>query len=117
MLMLCVCQDATHDIWRKRVKNDYLGQKLIDKTDKEIIKTLTKRLNKVESQRRLRRRARHRTPIPTVSLVGYTGEDLIDGLKGQERLDVIRFHIPTPAALTKIRPLYLIWRIQLNYVA
>ncbi|MBT8440631.1 MAG: carboxy terminal-processing peptidase [Gammaproteobacteria bacterium] len=31
------------DIWRKRVKNDYLGQKLADKTDKEIIKSLTKR--------------------------------------------------------------------------
>jgi beta-1,4-mannosyltransferase len=46
-----------------------------------------------------------------VSLVGYTGEELIDGLKGRERLDVIRFHVPTPAALMKIRPLYLIWRI------
>jgi len=31
------------DLWRKRVKNDYLGQKLSDKTDKEIIKSLTKR--------------------------------------------------------------------------
>ncbi len=36
------------------------------------IKTLTRRLRKVESQRALRRRARLRTPIPTVSLVGYT---------------------------------------------
>lgn len=36
------------------------------------IKTLTGRLGKVEAQRALRRRARHRTPIPTVSLVGYT---------------------------------------------
>ncbi len=36
------------------------------------IKNLTRRLKKVESQRALRRRARHRTPIPTVSLVGYT---------------------------------------------
>lgn len=45
-------------------------------TDRRLIgiriKTLTKRLAKVESQRALRRRARHRTPIPTVSLVGYT---------------------------------------------
>ncbi len=36
------------------------------------IKTLIGRLQKVEAQRRLRRRSRHRTPIPTVSLVGYT---------------------------------------------
>lgn len=45
-------------------------------TDRRLIgkriKTLGKRLQKVESQRALRRRARHRTPIPTVSLVGYT---------------------------------------------
>lgn len=45
-------------------------------TDRRLIgrriKTLTQRLQKVESQRLLRRRARHRTPIPTVSLVGYT---------------------------------------------
>lgn len=45
-------------------------------TDRRLIgmriKTLTRRLNKVEAQRSLRRRARHRTPIPTVSLVGYT---------------------------------------------
>lgn len=45
-------------------------------TDRRLIgmriKTLTRRLQKVESQRALRRRARHRTPIPTVSLVGYT---------------------------------------------
>jgi len=30
-------------LWRKRVKNDYLGLKLTDKADEEIIKTLTKR--------------------------------------------------------------------------
>ncbi|NKB77174.1 MAG: GTPase HflX [Gammaproteobacteria bacterium] len=45
-------------------------------TDRRLIgdriKTLTQRLDKVESQRQLRRRARHRTPVPTVSLVGYT---------------------------------------------
>ncbi|WP_423906599.1 ribosome rescue GTPase HflX [Candidatus Spongiihabitans sp.] len=45
-------------------------------TDRRLIgariKTLTGRLGKVEAQRSLRRRARHRTPIPTVSLVGYT---------------------------------------------
>ena len=36
------------DIWRKRVKNDYLAQKLADKTDEEIIKSLTKRYEGVE---------------------------------------------------------------------
>lgn len=45
-------------------------------TDRRLIgmriKTLTRRMKKVEAQRSLRRRARHRTPIPTVSLVGYT---------------------------------------------
>ncbi len=45
-------------------------------TDRRLIgariKTLSGRLVKVEAQRSLRRRARHRTPIPTVSLVGYT---------------------------------------------
>lgn len=45
-------------------------------TDRRLIgqriKTLSRRLEKVESQRSLRRRARHRTPIPTISLVGYT---------------------------------------------
>ena len=45
-------------------------------TDRRLIgmriKTLMRRLKKVEAQRKLRRRARHRTPIPTVSLVGYT---------------------------------------------
>ena len=45
-------------------------------TDRRLIgariKTLTGRLDKVEAQRSLRRRARHRTPIPVVSLVGYT---------------------------------------------
>ena len=45
-------------------------------TDRRLIgtriKTLAVRLAKVEAQRSLRRRARHRTPIPTISLVGYT---------------------------------------------
>jgi len=36
------------------------------------IRTLKNRLDKVESQRQLRRRGRNRTPIPTVSFVGYT---------------------------------------------
>ncbi|WP_395374058.1 carboxy terminal-processing peptidase [Marinicella sp. W31] len=31
------------ELWRKRVKNDYLGLKLTEKADDEIIKTLTKR--------------------------------------------------------------------------
>ncbi|MEA3292242.1 MAG: ribosome rescue GTPase HflX, partial [Pseudomonadota bacterium] len=45
-------------------------------TDRRLIgqriKTLNRRLKRVEAQRSLRRRARHRVPIPTVSLVGYT---------------------------------------------
>ena len=36
------------------------------------IRSLKGRLDKVESQRQLRRRGRKRTPIPTVSFVGYT---------------------------------------------
>jgi len=45
-------------------------------TDRRLIgkriKTLSRQLDKVESQRRLHRRARHRVPVPTISLVGYT---------------------------------------------
>jgi len=45
-------------------------------TDRRLIgrriKTLTQRLQKVGCQRALRRRSRQKTPIPTVSLVGYT---------------------------------------------
>lgn len=36
------------------------------------IRTLRKRLDRLEAQRGLRRRARERVPVPTVSLVGYT---------------------------------------------
>ncbi len=45
-------------------------------TDRRLIgkriKTLARRLDRVEAQRSLRRRARHRKPVPTISLVGYT---------------------------------------------
>ena len=45
-------------------------------TDRRLIgqriRTLTRCLRRVESQRQLRRRARQRAPIPTISLVGYT---------------------------------------------
>ncbi len=45
-------------------------------TDRRLIgrriKTLSQRLKRVEAQRNLRRRSRHRTPVPTISLVGYT---------------------------------------------
>ena len=45
-------------------------------TDRRLIgrrmKTLNSRLQKVRSQRALRRRARDRVPIPTISMVGYT---------------------------------------------
>jgi GTP-binding protein HflX len=60
-------------------------------TDRRLIgmriKTLTRRLEKVEAQRGLRRRARHRTPIPTVSLVGYTNagkSSLFNALTGDK---------------------------------
>jgi len=43
-------------------------RRLIDRR----IRTLNDRLTKTERQRALRRRARSRVPIPTVSLVGYT---------------------------------------------
>jgi len=43
-------------------------RRLIDRR----IRTLNERLAKTERQRALRRRARSRVPIPTVSLVGYT---------------------------------------------
>lgn len=39
---------------------------------RERVKHLTRRLEKVRSQRQSRRKARHKIPIPTVSLVGYT---------------------------------------------
>lgn len=45
-------------------------------TDRRLIgariKSLTRELRRVESQRALRRRARHRAALPTVSLAGYT---------------------------------------------
>jgi GTPase len=39
---------------------------------RERVKHLTRRLEKVRAQRLSRRKARHKIPIPTVSLVGYT---------------------------------------------
>ena len=39
---------------------------------RERVKSLTRRLEKVRAQRHSRRKARHKIPIPTVSLVGYT---------------------------------------------
>jgi GTPase len=39
---------------------------------RDRIKKLHERLDQISTQRRSRRRARHRVPIPTVSLVGYT---------------------------------------------
>ena len=53
------------------------------------IKTLTRRLDRVEAQRSLRRRARHRTPVPTISLVGYTNSgksSLFNALTGEDVL-------------------------------
>ncbi len=39
---------------------------------RERVKHLTQRLEKVRAQRQSRRKARHKIPVPTVSLVGYT---------------------------------------------
>ena len=39
---------------------------------RERVKSLTRRLEKVRAQRQSRRKARHKIPIPTISLVGYT---------------------------------------------
>jgi len=39
---------------------------------RQRIRVLNRRLEQVEGQRALRRRSRHRVPVPTVSLVGYT---------------------------------------------
>ena len=62
-------------------------------TDRRLIgkriKTLTQRLDRVEAQRALRRRARHRTPVPTISLVGYTNagkSSLFNALTGSSVL-------------------------------
>lgn len=59
-------------------------------TDRRLIggriKSLTRRLQRVESQRGLRRRARHRAALPTISLVGYTNagkSSLFNRLAGQ----------------------------------
>ncbi len=60
-------------------------------TDRRLIgkriRTLSQRLQKVESQRRLQRRARLRTPVPTLSLVGYTNSgksSLFNAITGAE---------------------------------
>ena len=62
-------------------------------TDRRLIgkriKTLTRRLDRVEAQRSLHRRARHRTPVPTISLVGYTNagkSSLFKALTGEDVL-------------------------------
>ena len=65
-------------------------------TDRRLIGTrigsLTRALQRVESQRALRRRARHRAALPTVSLVGYTNAgksslfNRLGGLTGSARV-------------------------------
>ncbi len=47
-----------------------------------------------------------------MSLVGYDGVDLIPALTDQtERLNVVRFTLPSADKLRKFLPVYLIWRI------
>jgi len=49
----------------------------------------------------------------TVSLVGYNGEDLIPELQEStdDRLNVVRFSVPSPDVIKKCLPIYLVWRI------
>jgi beta-1,4-mannosyltransferase len=48
----------------------------------------------------------------TVSLVGYEGVDLIPGLCNvEDRLNVIRFSVPSPEIFKKALPIYFVWRI------
>ena len=62
-------------------------------TDRRLIgqriRTLAGRLERVESQRKLRRKARQKAPVPTISLVGYTNagkSTLFNALTGAETL-------------------------------
>uniref|UniRef100_A0A7S4A9X8 Glycosyltransferase subfamily 4-like N-terminal domain-containing protein n=1 Tax=Pseudo-nitzschia australis TaxID=44445 RepID=A0A7S4A9X8_9STRA len=49
----------------------------------------------------------------SVSLVGYDGEDLIPELQEStdDRLNVVRFSVPSPAIIRKSLPIYLVWRV------
>lgn len=48
-----------------------------------------------------------------VTLVGYQGEDLVPLLKQfpLEQLTIVRFTVPSPKWINKVRPLYFLWRI------
>lgn len=46
-----------------------------------------------------------------VTLLGYTGEELIPALQKQERLHVVRFMPLSLSFLRKVLPIYILWRI------
>jgi beta-1,4-mannosyltransferase len=49
----------------------------------------------------------------TVTLVGYTGEEVIAELENQELLNLVRFRVPVPKLLQQkvLLPIYYLWRI------
>jgi GTP-binding protein HflX len=59
------------DIFAQRA-HSHEGKLQVELAQLEHLSTLTRRLEEVRAQRLSRRKARHKIPIPTVSLVGYT---------------------------------------------